>query len=192
MDHKASILDLFRTPNMRIKSLSIFFNWIVCGMGLFGMSQYIGQVGGDIFINFAISGAIQIPGNLVAWWAMTKLGRRITLICSNSIAGVACLFLIISCGKKIFLIFSLNIIKTILYKINAYIHIFILIDMAWLRMVLACFGIVGMSVSFTTVYLFSGELFPTVVRNIGVGTSSMCARLGSILAPFVVSLVNLL
>lgn len=64
--------------------------------------------------------------------------------------------------------------------------------MAWLRLVLACLGIVGMSVSFTTVYLFSGELFPTVVRNIGVGASSMCARLGSILAPFVVSLVNLL
>ncbi|CAG5095248.1 Similar to Orct2: Organic cation transporter-like protein (Drosophila melanogaster) [Cotesia congregata] len=102
--------------------LTIFFNWAVCGMGLFGMTQYIGQVGGDIFVNFAVSGATQIP------------------------------------------------------------------DLAWLRLILACFGIVGMSVSFTTVYLFSGELFPTVVRNIGVGTSSMCARIGSMVAPFVVSL----
>ncbi|XP_014473977.1 PREDICTED: organic cation transporter protein-like isoform X2 [Dinoponera quadriceps] len=162
LDHEASFLDLFRTPNMRIKSLSIFFNWIVCGMGLFGMSQYIGQVGGDIFINFAVSGAIQVPGNFVAWWAMNKLGRRATLICSNSIAGAACLFLIIASN-----------------------------DIAWVRLMLACFGIVGMSVSFTTVYLFSGELFPTVVRNIGVGTSSMCARLGSIVAPFVVSLSDI-
>ncbi|KAG8034523.1 hypothetical protein G9C98_007599 [Cotesia typhae] len=121
-DHSASIIDLFRTTNMRIKSLAIFFNWAVCGMGLFGMTQYIGQVGGDIFVNFAVSGATQIP------------------------------------------------------------------DLAWLRLILACFGIVGMSVSFTTVYLFSGELFPTVVRNIGVGTSSMCARIGSMVAPFVVSL----
>lgn len=94
-DHKASFLDLFRTPNMRIKSLSIFFNWIVCGMGLFGMCQYIGQVGGNIFINFTVSGAIQIPGNFVAWWAMNKLGRRITLICSNSIAGISALLLVI-------------------------------------------------------------------------------------------------
>lgn len=94
-DYKASFLDLFRTPNMRIKSLSIFFNWIVCGMGLFGMSQYIGQVGGNIFVNFTVSGAIQIPGNFVAWWAMNKLGRRITLICSNSIAGISALLLII-------------------------------------------------------------------------------------------------
>ncbi|KAL0112549.1 hypothetical protein PUN28_012100 [Cardiocondyla obscurior] len=159
LDYKASFFDLVRTPNMRVKSLSIFFNWVVCGMGLFGISQYIGQVGGDIFINFAVSGAIQIPGNFVAWWAMNTLGRRITLICSNSISGVACLFLIIVSN-----------------------------NMAWLRLLLACLGIVGMSVSFTTVYLFSGELFPTVVRNIGIGASSMCARIGSILAPFVVSL----
>ncbi|XP_018372686.1 PREDICTED: organic cation transporter protein-like isoform X2 [Trachymyrmex cornetzi] len=162
LDYKASFFDLLRTPNMRIKSLSIFFNWIVCGMGLFGISQYIGQVGGDIFINFAVSGAIQIPGNFVAWWAMNTLGRRITLICSNSISGVACLFLIIVSNNT-----------------------------EWLRLLLTCIGIVGMSVSFTTVYLFSGELFPTVVRNIGIGASSMCARIGSILAPFVVSLNNI-
>ncbi|XP_066588974.1 organic cation transporter protein-like [Prorops nasuta] len=159
VDHKTSILDLFRTPNMRIKSFSIFFNWIVCGMGLFGMSQYIGEVGGDVFVNFAISGIIQVPGNFVAWWAMNALGRKITLISSNVLAGVAALLLI----------FAFN-------------------GNAWLRLVLACCAIVGMSISFTTAYLFSGELFPTVVRNIGVGTSSMCARIGSILAPFVVSL----
>ncbi|XP_076754485.1 organic cation transporter protein [Xylocopa sonorina] len=159
LDHKASFFDLFRTPNMRIKSLSIFFNWIVCGMGLFGMSQYIGQVGGNIFVNFAFSGAIQVPGNFVAWWAMNRLGRRITLICSNAITGVAALLLIVVSD-----------------------------DITWLRLILVSFGIVGMSVAFTTVYLFSGELFPTVVRNIGVGTSSMCARIGSVTAPFVVSL----
>ncbi|XP_024944011.1 organic cation transporter protein isoform X2 [Cephus cinctus] len=158
-DHKASFPDLFRTPNMRIKSLAIFFNWLVCGMGLFGMTQYIGQVGGDIFVNFAVSGAIQIPGNFLSWWAMSTLGRKITLISSNTTAGIASLLLVMVSAET-----------------------------AWLRLLLACFGIVGMSVSFTTVYLFSGELFPTVVRNIGVGTSSMCARIGSMVAPFVVSL----
>lgn len=76
-------------------------------------------------------------------------------------------------------------------SVHSVIHSFS-IDMAWLRLLLACLGIVGMSVSFTTVYLFSGELFPTVVRNIGIGASSMCARVGSIVAPFVVSLVSLI
>lgn len=57
---------------------------------------------------------------------------------------------------------------------------------------LASFGIVGMSIAFPDVYLFSGELFPTVVRNAGVGSSSMCARIGSMAAPFIAGLVSCL
>lgn len=37
-------------------------------------------------------------------------------------------------------------------------------------------------------YLFTGELFPTVSRNAGVGASVMFSRVGSMLAPLVVSL----
>uniref|UniRef100_A0A182T405 Major facilitator superfamily (MFS) profile domain-containing protein n=1 Tax=Anopheles maculatus TaxID=74869 RepID=A0A182T405_9DIPT len=50
---------------------------------------------------------------------------------------------------------------------------------------LASVGLVGMSISFPTVYLYAGELFPTVVRNVGIGTASMIARFGSMIAPFV-------
>lgn len=53
---------------------------------------------------------------------------------------------------------------------------------------LASVALVGMSISFPAVYLYAGELFPTVVRNIGVGTASMIARIGSMLAPFLLDL----
>lgn len=45
-----------------------------------------------------------------------------------------------------------------------------------------------MSISFATVYLYAGEVFPTVVRNSGVGLSSTVARIGSMAAPFVATL----
>lgn len=60
----------------------------------------------------------------------------------------------------------------------------------WPKVVLAALGILGMSISFPTVYLYSAELFPTVVRNVGVGTSSMCARFGSMVAPYIASLAS--
>ncbi|XP_014663311.1 PREDICTED: organic cation transporter protein-like [Priapulus caudatus] len=34
-------------------------------------------------------------------------------------------------------------------------------------------------------YLYSGELYPTVVRNIGLGSNSTWARVSAILAPYV-------
>lgn len=84
-------------------------------MGLFGMTQYIGQVGGDIFVNFAVSGATQIPGNFVAWWVMNKLGRKITLMTSHITAGVAALLLIAVPQSKYF--FFLNKKKYIYIEI---------------------------------------------------------------------------
>lgn len=41
------------------------------------------------------------------------------------------------------------------------------------------------TVSFTGVYIITSEIVPTCVRNIGVGTASMCARLAGMAAPYV-------
>lgn len=60
----------------------------------------------------------------------------------------------------------------------------------WPRALLAGLAVLGMSVTFPALYLYSGELLPTVVRNVGMGASSMCARVGSMAAPFVLALVR--
>lgn len=46
-------------------------------------------------------------------------------------------------------------------------------------------GKIAITVSYGTVYIFSAEQFPTVVRNAGLGASSTFARLGSIMAPYI-------
>lgn len=60
----------------------------------------------------------------------------------------------------------------------------------WPRVLLSAVVLIGMSLTFPTLYVFSGELFPTVVRNVGLGSSSMFSRIGSVLAPFINSLVS--
>ena len=52
-------------------------------------------------------------------------------------------------------------------------------------------GKLGISAAFNSVYLMSGELFPTVIRNFGMGCSSTVARVGSAVSPYIADLVSL-
>ncbi|XP_028515060.1 solute carrier family 22 member 16-like [Exaiptasia diaphana] len=48
-----------------------------------------------------------------------------------------------------------------------------------------------MGAEFTLIYLFTTELFPTVIRNISLGMGSTTARIGAIVAPFFVMMAQL-
>lgn len=63
-------------------------------------------------------------------------------------------------------------------------------DMQIMKTVLAMTGKLGISGAFAIIYVFSAELFPTVVRTIGVGAGSMSARVGGLMAPFIAELVG--
>ncbi|KAM4727443.1 solute carrier family 22 member 6 isoform 3-T4 [Anableps anableps] len=65
-------------------------------------------------------------------------------------------------------------------------------DMQSLRTTLACLGKAFTSASFTTVYLYTGELYPTVIRQTGMGFVSTMARIGSMAAPAVLILDEVL
>ncbi|GLV31845.1 uncharacterized protein CBL_07605 [Carabus blaptoides fortunei] len=154
-------LDLVRNANIRIKTISICFNWLILGLSFFGVAQYMGHVGGNIYLNVAVSGLIQIPGNIIIIFVMNKYGRKYTLIVTYSICAVSCLLItVIPSGLK------------------------------WPIALLGSIGMMGISLSFATMFVFSGELYPTIVRNVGIGTSSMFAKFGSMTAPFIDGLSN--
>ena len=50
---------------------------------------------------------------------------------------------------------------------------------------LAQLGKFMITASFAMVYQYSAEVFPTVVRNAGLGSCSFFSRIGSIIAPFI-------
>lgn len=57
-----------------------------------------------------------------------------------------------------------------------------------LSVVFAIVGVVSSFIVFVIVYLHCSELFPTVVRSAAIGFSSMMARVGAMVAPFIVDL----
>lgn len=158
-------LGLFKTPNLRRNTLNLFFNWFVAGLCAFGFSQFISFIGQneDIFVNFTMGGLITIPGTLLCIYVVKRFGRRKTILLSGILYGVSCMLVgAVPSGH---------------------------FPHEWPKIVFAGIALVSMSVTFPALYLYSGELLPTVARNGGLGASSMFARFGSMIAPFVLSLV---
>lgn len=59
---KGTVVDLFRTPYMRIKTIFMANNWLVVCMVYYGTAQYVSALGGNIFISNAIAAGVGIPG----------------------------------------------------------------------------------------------------------------------------------
>lgn len=152
---------LFTSRVLLSRTLIIFINWLVVSMTYYGLSLNTGNLGGNFFLNLAISGLVEIPAYTLAILFLDRLGRKKCHSFSMILGGAACLSTIFSItyGGE-----SLQGVTT----------------------ALAMIGKLGSSAAFSIIYVFSAELFPTVVRNAGIGASSCCARIGVMAAPYIV------
>ncbi|XP_072389714.1 solute carrier family 22 member 3-like [Diabrotica undecimpunctata] len=158
----SSIGGIFSTGELKKRNTLLCLNWMFSGITFYAFSQYLGQIGTNIFLTVATSGLVALPGTIACIFLVGKYGRRWTI--ASSYLFTASCFLFISLTPKGYF------------------------NNDWLRVVLSGFGIIGISVSTPALYLFTGELYPTVLRNAGVGMCLMCSRVGSMFAPFLITL----
>ena len=56
-----------------------------------GLVMRLGIIGGNLYIDFFISGVVELPGALLILLTIERFGRRLPFAASNVVAGVACL-----------------------------------------------------------------------------------------------------
>ncbi|KFM64973.1 Organic cation transporter protein, partial [Stegodyphus mimosarum] len=151
-----NFLDLLRTPGLWQMTLNVYFLWFVNAFVYYGLSYNTNELAGDPFVNFAVSGAVEFPAYVLSIIAIRSLGRRNPLAAALIIGGVACL---------------------LCYPMPE--------NPWWLGVTVSMIGKFCITCSFGIIFVFTAEIFPTVVRNIGLGSASMIGRFGSILAPFI-------
>lgn len=86
-EKKGNIFDLFRTAVIRRYTIVMWLNWLFCGLSFYGTSQYIGQLGGNVFLNIAMSAFCQVPAVIFCSWIINIWGRKATLVVFNLLCG---------------------------------------------------------------------------------------------------------
>lgn len=76
-------------------------------------------------------------------------------------------------------------------KTKTMIFFFFGTELQSLTLVLSMIGKMGSAAAFGVIYIYTAELYPTVVRNGAMGTSSCIARFGGMAAPYIASTVSI-
>ncbi|TRY67998.1 hypothetical protein DNTS_007247 [Danionella cerebrum] len=152
---KYTVIDLIRTPRMRKQSLILFYLWFVNVLVYYGLSLNISDFGMNIYLTQMIFGLVEMPARTITLFTLNR-SRRISQLSFLAVGGLACLL-----------------------------TIFIPDDLSTVRTVLAMVGKFGITASLSIVYIYSAEIFPTVIRQNGIGMCSMCARAGGVIAPII-------
>ncbi|XP_047589487.1 solute carrier family 22 member 7 isoform X1 [Lutra lutra] len=151
---RPSYLDLFRTPRLRHISLCCMVMWFGVNFSYYGLSLDVSGLGLNVYQTQLLFGAVELPSKLLVYLLVRHMGRRLTQ------AGMLL-------GTALALGISLLVPS----------------EMGTWSIALAVIGKGFSEAAFTTAYLFTSELYPTVLRQTGMGLTSLVGRLGGSLAP---------
>ncbi|KXJ11859.1 organic cation transporter protein isoform X2 [Exaiptasia diaphana] len=157
-------LELFRGRKMALMTLVQCYAWFINGMVYYGVSLSSGELGGSIYLNFVVTSLVGIPGNYLVIDNSNRFGRKKTVI-GHFIAGAIC------CIAVSFIPSGTDNTGFIVGRVT-----------------LGSLGKLFIIVSFNTIYIWSAEIFPTVVRNTGMGLLIITSRIGAAASPFVVQM----
>jgi len=157
-----SYIQIFQWPNLRKKALICYWLWFSTGLIYYGLTLNSNTLGTELFTTFSIGKLLEFPTITLVIFLLLKSGRRITLIMFYCCSG-------------------LSLVLTYFVPVGQYPY-------EWPLMVLNILGRISSISTLAVNYVYAAEIFPTVVRTAGLGSSSFWARVGPMIAPFIVEL----
>ncbi|CAH1795062.1 unnamed protein product [Owenia fusiformis] len=158
-----NVLDMFKTPKLRLRTFVSFYVWMATSLIYYGLSLNASGFAGNKYLNFFVSGAVELPAYALGIFILSRFGRRIPLCIYLLIGGVA-------------LIIAGTIPKTTTSG-------GVITDIRWVGTMLAWIGKFSAAGCWSVLFLYGSELYPTVIRNVAVGACAFWARVGSLIAP---------
>ncbi|KAH8311117.1 hypothetical protein KR044_004483, partial [Drosophila immigrans] len=156
------VTNLFRSSYLRRISICFLCIWFIINLVYYGLILNMSSFGGNVYLNSALAGLVEVPAIAVAMYIITKVGKKWVFCVTLFSAGVACFCAALTEGIE---------------------------DILWLKITFLMMGKFTISASNTIMPVYTAELYPTAIRNVGVGACNMAAGISLILTPYL-SLLN--
>ncbi|XP_059183085.1 solute carrier family 22 member 13-like [Centropristis striata] len=153
---RRNLLDIFRISYLRKRTLIMGYNWFATSLLYYGLGLNVGSFGPNIYLTQFIFGLVEIPSNPTSLALIQHFGRRICQAGFLFFGGAACLVVLAIPN-------DLPVVVT----------------------AIAVLGKFAANASFSVAYVYTAELYPTILRHNGIGLNSTCARLAGIFAPLI-------
>ena len=155
---KSSVLDIFRTRRMALKSIVLGYTWLAIIMVYYSLEFAANDLGGSIYLNSFLLCFMGIPGNAAAMYLCNRIGRKKTVIIPMFVASIFCMAV-------------------------AFIHKEE--EGKVIRVVCGMIGKLFIEISLSGIYVWSVELYPTTIRANAMGYLQVTGRIGAASAPWV-------
>lgn len=147
--------DLLRTRNIRLITVILWFIWLLIHVTYFGLSFNMSGLYGSPFLNYFLVSAIEVPAYVCSWLAAMRCPRRLAFLLFGSVGTFALLLILVTT------------------------HIYPAVTLA-----LVLLGKFGVLAAISGMYIHTGELYPTIIRNTAMSSCAMFCRVGSSLSPY--------
>jgi len=156
-----SIVDVIRSPITRVRLfLAVALNFLT-SVVYYGLSLNVVNLETNLYLNVMLNSVAEMPAFTITAVLLDRFGRKPLTVATMWFSGLFCL------------------IGSLVGNVGAW---------KVVRMVCGIVGIFGMAGTYNLLFIYTAELFPTVVRNAALGCTTQAAQMGAILAPFVVVL----
>ncbi|KAK3098694.1 hypothetical protein FSP39_022115 [Pinctada imbricata] len=156
---------IFREKRILINSLILWFTWITNSLTYFALTLTSTSLAGNRFLNYLLMCLVEYPAALVEFLCLNRIGRKKTCIMFHVICGL-------SLATATFANYYSDGNDSLVTTSRVFTFV----------------GKMSITGSFSTIFLYTPELYPTNLRNVGIGFSSAASRAGGMVSPFAATL----
>lgn len=163
-----NIVDIFRHSRLFLITAITCLAWFSTSLSYYGLFLTPSPVAGDYILNFFLMSVLEIPACFLYMIALIYCGRRSVVLVLLAVSAV-CLFV-----STVLVALEVDSIHAFNTSAAAY-HV----------------GKAAISSCFNILLPYTTELYPTTLRSTGSGICSFFARVGGVLAPFLLTIFKI-